>query len=297
MKNLFVLIVFFISVSLLHAQVGIGTTTPGTTLDVNGGFTIRETNITVTSNNASIPANVSLVRLTGTATGTISITAPAAPNPGQRLIIYNNTVGGFTGVLNGFNIPALQSCEFVYSNSNWQSILPIGSSIIPYASAAPSTVTTLISGAAGTAALIGFGNSVSGISVTGTTLDLTGGSGLNLNYGFSMPRAATVKSITVVFSNIAALNLIGTTITLKAQLYKSDNLSNTYTAIPGASVDLSPGLTGIVSLGTIATGTISGLSIPVSSGTRLLFVTTATASGLTLANTVVGYISGGVSFD
>lgn len=112
-----------------------------------------------------------------------------------------------------------------------------------------------------------------------------------------MPRAATVKSITVVFSNIAALNLIGTNITLKAQLYKSDNLSNTYTAIPGATVDLTPGLTGVVSLGTIATGTITGLAIPLSSGTRLLFVTTATASGLTLINTVVGYISGGVSFD
>lgn len=131
MKNLITIFAFFISVSLVQAQVGIGTTTPATTLDVNGGFTIRETAITVAGNTASIPANVSLVRLTGTATGTISITVPAAPNPGQRLIIYNNTVGGFSGVLNGFNVPALQSCEFVFSNSNWQSVQPIGNSIIP----------------------------------------------------------------------------------------------------------------------------------------------------------------------
>lgn len=297
MKTFFTTASLLFLFSITNAQVGIGTSSPATTLDVNGGFTIRETAVTVAANSASIPGNISLVRLTGTATGTISITVPNAPNAGQRLIIYNNTTGGFSGVLNGFNIPALQSCEFVFSNGNWQSVIPIGNTIIPYASGAPSTVTTLVSGLAGTAALIGFGNTISGISVTGTTIDLTGGAGLNINYGFSLPRPAIIKSISVVFSNVTALNLVGTNIILKAQLYKCDNLSNTYTAITGATVDFTPDLTGVIAIGTIATGTITGLSIPVSSGTRLVFVTTATATGASLANTVVGYISGGVSFD
>jgi hypothetical protein len=62
-------------------------------------------------------------------------------------------------------------------------------------------------------------------------------------------------------------------------------------------VVLAPGLTGLVSLGNIYTGNISGLSIPVSAQTRLLLVVSATASGITLINTVVGYVSAGVSFD
>lgn len=288
---------FFISVIQSYSQVGIGTSTPATTLDVNGGVTFRETAVAVASNAAIIPSNVSLVRLTGTATGTISISAPAAPNPGQRLTIFNNTTGGFTSVLNSINIPAAQSAEFVYSNSNWQSLLPIGSTIIPYASAAPTTVTTIAGGLVGTVGLVGFGNSISGIGLTGTAIDLTGGPGNNLNYGFLMPRSGVIKSVSAVFSNVVGLSLTGTTITLKVQLYSCSVSGNLYTPISGASVNLTPGLTGTVALGDTFSGTINGLSVPVSNQTRLLLVVSATATGLSLINTVVGYVSAGVSFD
>jgi BclB C-terminal domain-containing protein len=294
----FTLVLSFISfVQTIIAQVGIGTTTPGTTLDVNGGFTIRETDVAITANTATVSANVSVVKLTGTATGTIAITAPAAPNAGQRLTIINTTSGGFPAVLNGFNVPAGRAGEFVYSGSSWQSMLAIGNSMVPYASGAPSTVTTSVIGAIGTVSLVGFGNTISGISLSGGNIDLTGGIGVNTNYGFTIPRSATVKSISVVFSNVVGLSLVGSTITLKAQLYVSDNSSNTYTPVTGASVDLSPGLSGTISLGSLHTGTATGLSIPVVANSRLIFVVSATATGVSLANTVVGYVSGGVSFD
>ena len=288
---------FLLAAIVVTAQVGIGTTTPGTTLDVNGGFTVRESVVPVAANTATIPSNVSMVRLSGAATGTITITAPAAPNAGQRLTIFNNTTGGFTSILNGFNIPVSQSAEFVYSNSGWQSLSPSGGSILPYASAAPATVTTLISGLEGTVALVGFGNSVSGIGLSGTAVDLTGGPGISLNYGFSLPRNGVIKSITASFSNVAALNLIGTTVTLKAQLYSAASGSNTYNPVSGAAVTLSPGLTGIISLGNTYKGIVNGLSIPVTSQSKLLLVISATSSGLFLVNTVVGYVSAGVSFD
>lgn len=108
----------------LYAQtgnVGINTITPGTTLDINGGLTTRETSVNVIANSATIPSNISQTQITGSATAIITIIAPTAPNSGQSLIIYNNTTGGFGAVLNGFTIPNGQALGFSYSNNNWRS--------------------------------------------------------------------------------------------------------------------------------------------------------------------------------
>ncbi|WP_308737459.1 hypothetical protein [Paenibacillus sp. PCH8] len=48
-------------------------------------------------------------------------------------------------------------------------------------------------------------------------------------------------------------------------------------------------------MGTISNGITTGLAIPVTAQTRLLLVFSATAAGLVLVNTVVGYASGGVN--
>ncbi|STD01120.1 hypothetical protein [Chryseobacterium carnipullorum] len=86
-----------------NGNLGLGLTAPGTTLDVNGAITNRETALIVAGNTVTIPSNVSLIRLTGAATAAVAITAPAAPNAGQRLIVYNNTTGDsvlpWTGLL------------------------------------------------------------------------------------------------------------------------------------------------------------------------------------------------------
>ncbi|SIR01321.1 beta strand repeat-containing protein [Chryseobacterium sp. RU33C] len=108
-------------VTTSNGNLGLGLTTPGTTLDVNGAITNRETALAVAANAVTVPANVSLVRLTGAATGTVAISAFAAPNPGQRLIVYNNTTGGFDATLDGVTIPNGKALEFVFSNSFWRS--------------------------------------------------------------------------------------------------------------------------------------------------------------------------------
>jgi hypothetical protein len=76
MKQFLTLLPLLAISQLLFAQtnnVGIGTTTPGTRLDVNGAITNRETAIAVASNAATVPANVSQVQLTGAATAAITV--------------------------------------------------------------------------------------------------------------------------------------------------------------------------------------------------------------------------------
>lgn len=102
-------------------NVGVATDSPGTALDVNGAITNRETALAVAGNAVTIPANVSQVQLTGAATATVTVTAPAAPNAGQRIIVYNNTTGGFGASLGGVTIPNGKALEYVYSNSGWRS--------------------------------------------------------------------------------------------------------------------------------------------------------------------------------
>ena len=82
---------------------------------------------------------------------------------------------------------------------------------------------------------------------------------------------------------------------MRAQLYQSVTPNNTFTPVPGAEVTLAPALTGIISIGDISSGETTGLSIPVTAGTRLLWVMSATADGLSLVNTVAGYTSGGMT--
>ncbi|MDR4954582.1 hypothetical protein REB14_20560 [Chryseobacterium sp. ES2] len=102
-----------------NGNLGLGVTSPETTLDVNGAITHRETALPVSGNAATVPTNVSQVQLTGAATGTVVITAPAAPNAGQLLLVYNNTTGGFGATLGGVTVPNGKALEFVYSNSSW----------------------------------------------------------------------------------------------------------------------------------------------------------------------------------
>ncbi|MDT9717415.1 exosporium glycoprotein BclB-related protein [Paenibacillus sp. ClWae2A] len=168
--------------------------------------------------------------------------------------------------------------------------------IIPFASGGPAILTTIAGGLVGTTSLIGFGSSATGVSILGGTIDLTGTIvGPLINFAFSVPRDGVITSVAAYFSTTADLALVGSTVTITAQLFSSPTPDNAFTAVPGAVVTLAPPLTGIIALGTISNGITTGLTIPVTAQTRLLLVFSATAAGLTLVNTVVGYASGGVN--
>lgn len=168
--------------------------------------------------------------------------------------------------------------------------------IVPFASGVtPVTMTTTDLGVVSTVGLVGFGVAVSGVTIAGGLIDLSGTVGGPINFAFSVPRSGTISSITAFFNTTAALALPTSTVTITGQLYSAAADSNLFAPIPGASVTLDPPLTGTVILGTISTGA-NVVSIPVVRGTRLLLVFSTTAAGTdALASTVVGNVSAGVN--
>jgi BclB C-terminal domain-containing protein len=268
MKRILILGVFLtllFTANSVFAQVGVGTITPDQSaqLDVN-------------STNKGLLAP----RMTLAQRGTI-------PTPADGLLIYqtDNTPGFYMR----------ESGQWVRL-ANMSNLNVSGSAIIPYASGGPAIMTTIALGLVGTTSLIGFGNSATGISLVGGNIDLTGTAlGPLINFAFSVPRNGTIESISGYFSNTVALSLVGSTITVTGQLYASTTPDNTFAPIPGATVTVAPSMSGIITTGAVSSGLTDGLSIPVTAGTRLLMVYSASATGIGLLNTVTGYVSGGVS--
>ncbi|RCR69746.1 exosporium glycoprotein BclB-related protein [Larkinella punicea] len=266
------ILVLFLTAVRSFGQVGIGVSTP----DASAQLEVKSTD-----------KGVLLSRVVSTS---------LVSSPAEGLIVYQT--GGTAGL-------------YIYKSGSWTRLAtetdvssvtgatgaPGPGAIIPYASGLPIDMTTIAGGLVGTSSLIGFGSSVSGISTTGGTIDLTGAAGTLNNFAFSIPRDGTITSISAYFSNTLALALVGSTLTITAQLYSSTTPDNTFTPIPGAVVTLAPALTGIVALGTTSNGITTGLSIPVTAKTRLLMVYSATATGITLVNMVSGYASGGVTIN
>ncbi|GAF67091.1 hypothetical protein BTS2_3999 [Bacillus sp. TS-2] len=152
-------------------------------------------------------------------------------------------------------------------------------------------MTTVLGGLIGTVSYIGFGNNVTGVSLLGGAIDTTA---LD-NLAFSVPRDGFITSISAFLSTTAALTLLGTTVTVTAQLFSATG-DNIFTPIPGAAVALAPPFTNIIAIGTVSEGLIEGLSIPVVAGQRLLMVFSAeVTAGLDIATAITGYASAGVA--
>lgn len=212
--------------------------------------------------------------------------AAAISSPSDGLLVYQtNAPKGFYYSKTGAWV-RLTDANDVSGGSN-------GGAIIPFASGTPVVMTTIAGGLVGTTSILGFGSSAAGVSVLGGTIDLTS----LTNYAFSMPRSGTIKSMSAYFSTTAALSLIGSTVTITAQLYSSTTPDNSFTAVPGATVTLAPSLSGIISIGSIANGITTGLNIPVTAETRFLLVFSTQAAGISLVTTTTGYASAGLSIE
>jgi hypothetical protein len=92
------------------------------------------------------------------------------------------------------------------------------------------------------------------------------------------------------------MTLLLSTVTQSIAIWQAPLHSNEYLPIAGASVTLSPPLEGSPMFGDIASGTITGLSIPVQAGTKLIFVySVAVTGGLDIATAVLADVSAAVA--
>lgn len=238
----------------VHAQVGIGTTAPEASAQLE---------VKSTTKGILIPRMLDTER-TGIA------------SPVDGLLVYQtNGAAGF----------------YYFDGIAWQPLKSAGAgTIIPFASGSYFILTTLANGLAEDVVTLGFGKSVSSqLEPSGQFDDTYRG-----NYAFSAPRNGTVKSISGYFSvDGLPLNLVGTTISITAQLFVAPEGSHLFSPT-AAAVTLAPAFTGVVPATTISSGTATGLNVPVVAGDRLLLVFSASTSGVNLANFVNGLISAGI---
>ena len=162
-------------------------------------------------------------------------------------------------------------------------------SIIPFSSGVtPVALVSLATGLIGTVSLVGFGTSVPWIALAGINIDLTS---TLVTEAFTVPRPCTITSISATISATAALTLTGTA-TVRAQIYRAVSGSNVFSPT-GAFVDLAPALPLLaLAVGTIASGS-ANVSVPVSTGDRLLMVFSMTTTGV--AATLAGNASAGIT--
>jgi BclB C-terminal domain-containing protein len=151
----------------------------------------------------------------------------------------------------------------------------------------------LLGGLAGLPAFVGFGTAAPGISVLGNTIDLSA-AGL-LDYAFSVPQNGIINAISASFTVTAAVSISLGAATVQVQLYSAPATSEIFTLVPGATLTLAPSIT-IAAIGEVLSGIITGINVPITAGTQLLLVVSASnSSPLAIASVITGSLSAGVS--
>ncbi|MDI2588880.1 hypothetical protein OR571_17695 [Psychrobacillus sp. NEAU-3TGS] len=168
-------------------------------------------------------------------------------------------------------------------------------SVIPFASGitTPVLLATTIGGLVSTVSTIGFGSALTGITLVGGLIDVTG---LAATEAFTAPRAGNVTAISANFNTLVAGTVLTGTATIRAQVYRAPAGSNIFSPT-AATVVLAPSLTAPIAAGVLSTGSAANFSVPVAPGDRLLMVFSVTATGLTAADVVAGFASAGITID
>jgi hypothetical protein len=172
-----------------------------------------------------------------------------------------------------------------------------GSGAVFLSSGSVATATTIAGGLVGTGPVFPISGTalvaVPNATLTLASLDL-GSSSTLLSVAQTFPKTITLTKINGTFDTTAALSLIGSSVTLTATVYTGVSGSNVLTPPVGTLTCSPPAYTGILAIGDVRTCTGSG-SVTVNAGGRAVIVVSATASGVSLINTLVFGASFGLS--
>lgn len=125
--------------TFIGGNVGIGTATPNSTLDVDGDFSIRELSYTSALNVANHNVDfgngnkAGMVRIGSTTTNDISITGLVGGRNGKMIQLYNAT--GFNIVIVNESSSSTDTCRFKTSETGDLSVRPKGTSTFIYSAA------------------------------------------------------------------------------------------------------------------------------------------------------------------
>ncbi len=151
------------------------------------------------------------------------------------------------------------------------------------------TLTTIAGGLAGNVAVLplsGYVKTAYATPLSSGSIDLTPTAGSDTTPPYTLLADGTFTAIRGTLHLEQALSLVGTTVTVTAQVYSSPSATATLFPVPGTACTFAPALTGIVAVGTSAQCSLTGLSIPYTAGSTAVLVVTATAAGVSLINTV-----------
>lgn len=164
-----------------------------------------------------------------------------------------------------------------------------GAGTMSFSSTAEAATTTVLGGAQNRVAVL----PLSGHVGTAPTLELQAGSPLLRASGTEagtlaqpFPRSGTLTAFSATAQLTQAIALIGSTLTVTAQLYTGPSNSASMTAVAGAVCTFAPTLTGIQTADSLFACTTTGLSVPVQAGTvGLIVVRSTVTAGLDTATT------------
>lgn len=206
----------------------------------------------------------------------------------QGVATLNQTTGNFTVVTQSITQVAIDVFGYFRAPS------PVPTSSMSFTSSVGAgTVTTIAGGLVGTVAVL----PVSGaelttppsISLLGGALDVSTNTAL-LTQAQTFPQSGTFGTMKATFMETAALSLIGSTVTLTASLY-----SGPLTNLTPTGLSCSVTLTGVIALGSIQTCATSSGTASVNAGDSGFIVISASATGISLLNSVTLGASVGIA--
>jgi len=185
---------------------------------------------------------------------------------------------------------------YYYSSGQWHLInsntgAASGGAIIPFASGPMPVSLSASELPGGASAVIGFGSYRTLPPVDPFALfDLITPTGTEF---FVVPRSGIITSISGYYVNLKGVSSTGV-LTMTGQLFQSDIPGSTkFFPVSGATVTFPSIPSGYIAGGMTLSGNNTGLSIPVTAGSRLLMIYTLSVTGAQAAPTLIGTISGG----